>query len=143
MSDVLRIVVADDAVLLRAGITRILEAAGWAVTGEVDNADDLLAAVRRDRPDVAVVDIRMPPGHSDEGIRATQAIREEFGEEVAVLVACCGASSHTSHTMRRRRCRRSTATRHSNLPLARRIPARYDAGDGIGELAPRCRHLPM
>ncbi len=86
MSDVLRIVVADDAVLLRAGITRILEAAGWAVTGEVDNADDLLAAVRRDRPDVAVVDIRMPPGHSDEGIVATHAIREEFGEEVAVLV---------------------------------------------------------
>jgi len=86
MSDVLRIVVADDAVLLRAGITRILEAAGWAVTGEVDNADDLLAAVRRDRPDVAVVDIRMPPGHSDEGIVATHAIREEFGEEVGVLV---------------------------------------------------------
>jgi DNA-binding NarL/FixJ family response regulator len=86
MSDVLRIVVADDAVLLRAGITRILEAAGWAVTGEVDNAEDLLAAVRRDRPDVAVVDIRMPPGHSDEGIVATHAIREEFGEEVAVLV---------------------------------------------------------
>jgi len=86
MSDVLRIVVADDAVLLRAGITRILEAAGWAVTAEVDNADDLLAAVRRDRPDVAIVDIRMPPGHSDEGIRATHAIREEFGEAVAVLV---------------------------------------------------------
>jgi len=86
MSDVLRIVVADDAVLLRAGITRILETAGWAVTGEVDNADDLLTAVRRDRPDVAVVDIRMPPGHSDEGIVATQAIRAEFGEEVAVLV---------------------------------------------------------
>jgi len=86
MSDIIRIVVADDAVLLRVGIIRILEREGWAVTAEVDNADDLLAAVRRDRPDVAVVDIRMPPGHSDEGIRATQAIREEFGERVAVLV---------------------------------------------------------
>jgi DNA-binding NarL/FixJ family response regulator len=86
VSGVLRIVVADDAVLLRAGITRILEAAGWAVTGEVDNADDLLAAVRRDRPDVAVVDIRMPPGHSDEGIVATHAIRAEHGDAVAVLV---------------------------------------------------------
>jgi DNA-binding NarL/FixJ family response regulator len=86
MTDVLRLVVADDAVLLRAGLVRILEAEGWIVTAEVGTADDLLAAVRRDRPDVAIVDIRMPPGHADEGIRATHEIRAEFGASVGVLV---------------------------------------------------------
>ena len=86
MSTALRAVVAEDSVLLRAGVVRMLEAAGVAVTAEVDNAEDLLAAVRRDRPDLAVVDIRMPPGHADEGIRATQRIREESGGAVAVLV---------------------------------------------------------
>jgi DNA-binding NarL/FixJ family response regulator len=82
----LRIAVADDAILLRAGIVRLLEAEGWVVTSEASNAEDLLVAVRRDRPDVAIVDIRMPPGHADEGIRATHTIREEFGDAVAVLV---------------------------------------------------------
>jgi DNA-binding NarL/FixJ family response regulator len=86
MSDVLRIVVADDNVLLRAGIVRILEGEGWMVSGEVGTATELIAAVRRDLPDVAVVDIRMPPGQSDEGIVATHRIREEFGDRVAVLV---------------------------------------------------------
>jgi DNA-binding NarL/FixJ family response regulator len=86
MSDVLRVVVADDAVLIRAGIVRILEAAGWIVTAEVGTAEALLAAVDRDRPDVAIVDIRMPPTQTDEGIRATRAIRAAHGERVAILV---------------------------------------------------------
>ena len=67
VNDVLRIAVADDNVLLRAGIVRILEGEGWAVTAEVGRADELVAAVRRDVPDVAVVDIRMPPGDGDGG----------------------------------------------------------------------------
>jgi DNA-binding NarL/FixJ family response regulator len=86
MGEVLRIAVADDNVLLRSGIVRILESEGWMVSAEVGTADDLIAAVRRDLPDVAVVDIRMPPGDSDEGIRATHQIRAEFGERIAVLV---------------------------------------------------------
>lgn len=86
MNDVLRIAVADDNILLRAGIVRILEGEGWAVTAEVGRADDLVAAVRRDVPDVAVVDIRMPPGDGDGGIRATHQIRAEFGQRVAILV---------------------------------------------------------
>jgi DNA-binding NarL/FixJ family response regulator len=86
VNDVLRIAVADDNVLLRAGMVRILEGEGWAVTAEAGTADDLLAAVRRDVPDVAIVDIRMPPGQADEGIRATNQIRAEFGERVAILV---------------------------------------------------------
>ena len=86
MSDALTIAVADDNVLLRAGIVRVLEAEGWAVIAEVGNAEDLLVAVRRDLPKVVVADIRMPPGHGDEGIRATRAIRTEYGERIAVLV---------------------------------------------------------
>jgi len=86
MGEVLRIAVADDNVLLRAGIVRILEAEGWIVSAEVGTAEELIAAVRRDLPDVTVVDIRMPPGDSDEGIRATHQIRAEFGERIAVLV---------------------------------------------------------
>jgi DNA-binding NarL/FixJ family response regulator len=86
MTDVLRVVVADDAVLIRAGIVRILESAGWIVTAEVGSVDALLAAVERDRPDVVIVDIRMPPTQTDEGIRATQAIRARFGNAIAILV---------------------------------------------------------
>lgn len=86
MGDVLRIVVAEDAVLLRTGIVRLLEMEGWIVTAAVGTAAELVAAVQRDRPDVAVIDIRMPPGHSDEGIRATRAIRAEHGDSVGVLV---------------------------------------------------------
>lgn len=86
MGEVLRIAVADDNILLRAGIVRILEAEGWMVSAEVGTAEELIAGVRRDLPDVAVVDIRMPPGDSDEGIRATHQIRAEFGERIAVLV---------------------------------------------------------
>lgn len=86
MNDVLRIAVADDAVLLRAGIVRILEGQGWAVTAEAGNAEDLLAAVRRDPPDVAIVDIRMPPTHTDEGLRAAEAIRGEYGTDIGILV---------------------------------------------------------
>ena len=86
MTDVLRVVVADDAVLIRAGIVRILESAGWIVTAEVGTAEALLEAVDRDRPDVAVVDIRMPPTQTDEGIRATRLIRATHGERVAILV---------------------------------------------------------
>jgi DNA-binding NarL/FixJ family response regulator len=85
-SDDLRIVVADDSLLIRAGVVRILEGAGWVVTAEVGHADALLAAVRRDRPNVAIVDIRMPPTHTDEGIRATRAIRAEHGNSVGILV---------------------------------------------------------
>jgi len=86
MTDVLRIAVADDAVLLRAGLVRILEGEGWVVVSESGTAGDLVASVRRARPDLAIVDIRMPPGHSDEGIRATHQIRAGFGEAVGVLV---------------------------------------------------------
>jgi DNA-binding NarL/FixJ family response regulator len=81
----LRVVVAEDAFLFRAGIVRVLEHAGCAVVGEARDADELLDAVRSRRPDVAVTDIRMPPTHTDEGVRAAAVIRAEL-PETGVLV---------------------------------------------------------
>jgi DNA-binding NarL/FixJ family response regulator len=71
-----RVVVADDTALLRFGIVRLLSEAGIEICGEAGDADGLLELVDRERPDVAVVDIRMPPTHKDEGLVAAVAIRE-------------------------------------------------------------------
>jgi DNA-binding NarL/FixJ family response regulator len=82
----LRVVVADDTVLLREGIARLLVEAGFEVVGQVGTPDDLVAEVRAQLPDVAIVDIRMPPTHTDEGLRAAEAIRAEHGTSVGILV---------------------------------------------------------
>ena len=82
----LRIVVADDSLLLREGIARLLAEAGFEVVAQAGDADELLDAVREHRPDVAIVDIRMPPTHTDEGLRAVEAIRAEHGRDVGMLV---------------------------------------------------------
>ena len=71
----MRIVIAEDSAVLRAGLAEILADSGHEVVAAVGNADDLLAAVNEHRPDAAVVDVRMPPGHTDEGLRAAIAIR--------------------------------------------------------------------
>ena len=81
----MRVVVADDVLLTRKGIVHLLEDAGIDVIGEAEDADGLLRHVRRDQPDVAIVDIRMPPTNSDEGLVAAQSIRTEY-PEVGVLV---------------------------------------------------------
>ena len=81
----MRVVIADDAVLLREGVARILEEAGFEVVGQAGNADELMLKVRSYDPNVAVVDIRMPPTHTDEGLRAAQEIREKH-PGVGVLV---------------------------------------------------------
>jgi DNA-binding NarL/FixJ family response regulator len=82
----LRIVLADDSVLLREGIARLLAEAGFDVVAQAADPDELLNAVRAHRPDVAVTDIRMPPTHTDEGLRPAEAIRAEHGAAVGVLV---------------------------------------------------------
>jgi DNA-binding NarL/FixJ family response regulator len=78
-------VLADDSVLLREGIARLLEDAGFEIVGQAGNADELMLKVRSYSPDVAVVDIRMPPTHTDEGLRAAQEIRERH-PDCGVLV---------------------------------------------------------
>ncbi len=81
----MRIVVAEDSVLLREGIARLLEDAGLEVVGQAGTADELLLKVRSYKPHVAIVDIRMPPTQTDEGLRAAKEIREKH-PETAVLV---------------------------------------------------------
>jgi DNA-binding NarL/FixJ family response regulator/class 3 adenylate cyclase len=81
-----RVVLADDSVLLREGISRLLTEAGFEVLAQSGTADDLLRHVAMHKPDVAVVDIRMPPTHTDEGLRAARDIKERFpGTGVLVL----------------------------------------------------------
>jgi DNA-binding NarL/FixJ family response regulator len=73
----MRIVIADDAVLLREGAARLLEEAGFEVVGQAADAEDLLRKVRAHKPDVAIIDVRMPPENADDGLRAALAIRDE------------------------------------------------------------------
>jgi DNA-binding NarL/FixJ family response regulator len=70
-----RVIVADDSLILREGLTRLLEEVGFDVVAQAGDADELLAAVAAHAPDVAIVDIRMPPTHTDEGLRAAREIR--------------------------------------------------------------------
>jgi DNA-binding NarL/FixJ family response regulator len=69
------VVLADDSVLLREGIAALLESQGFEVVGQSDDADDLLLKVEAMKPDVVIADIRMPPGLTDDGVRAAQEIR--------------------------------------------------------------------
>jgi len=80
-----RVVIAEDSVLLREGISRLLTDTGLEVAAAVGDAEQLLRAVERERPDVTVVDVRMPPTHTDEGVRAALVIRRQW-PDVGVLV---------------------------------------------------------
>jgi DNA-binding NarL/FixJ family response regulator len=81
----MRVVIAEDSVLLRAGLTKLLTDGGFEVAAAVPDADQLLRAVDEHHPDLVVVDVRMPPSHTDEGIRAALAIRRLY-PDIAVLV---------------------------------------------------------
>ncbi len=81
----MRVVIAEDSVLLREGVTRLLDEAGFQVVGAVGDAEQLLRAVATHLPDVVVADVRMPPTHSDEGLRAALVIRKRW-PDIAVLV---------------------------------------------------------
>src|ERR671912_2282485 len=85
MSDPIRVVIADDSVLLREGLARLLEEYGFEIAGQAGDAEDLIRKVGAHKPDVAIVDVRMPPTHTDEGLRAAAEIRERF-PDTGVLV---------------------------------------------------------
>jgi DNA-binding NarL/FixJ family response regulator len=81
----LRVAVADDDVLLREGLASLLERSGFAVVGQAGDAPSLLELVREHRPELVIVDIRMPPGHSTEGLEAARDIRAQF-PQIGILV---------------------------------------------------------
>jgi DNA-binding NarL/FixJ family response regulator len=88
----MRVVIADDNLLMREGITSLVRRAGIEVVGEAGDAEELLRAVDEQTPDAAIVDVRMPPTHTDEGLRAAQAIRAHHpGTGIVIL-------SHTVET---------------------------------------------
>jgi DNA-binding NarL/FixJ family response regulator len=83
----MRVLIADDSVLLREGAARILSDAGFDVVAQAGDAEDLLRKARAHKPDVAVVDIRMPPGHGDDGLQAARTIRAEMPQTGVLLVS--------------------------------------------------------
>jgi DNA-binding NarL/FixJ family response regulator len=91
----MRVVVADDSVLLREGVVRLLEEAGMEVVAQAGDAEDLLRKVGGHRPDVAIVDVRMPPTQTDEGLRAAAEIRRRF-PETGVLVLSAVIEEHSA-----------------------------------------------
>ncbi|MGH9098655.1 MAG: response regulator [Acidimicrobiales bacterium] len=81
----MRVVLADDAVILREGLARLLQEAGFEVVGLAADGDELIELLEQHRPDVAIIDIRMPPTHTDEGLRAAKVIRKRW-PDVGLLV---------------------------------------------------------
>jgi DNA-binding NarL/FixJ family response regulator len=81
----LRLVIGEDSVLLLAGLVKLLESAGFEVAATAGDGDELVATVERERPDLVICDVRMPPTHTDEGIRAALAIRGRW-PDIAILV---------------------------------------------------------
>jgi DNA-binding NarL/FixJ family response regulator len=83
----LRVVLADDDVLLREGLASLLERSGFEVVGQAGNGVELLALVRSARPELAVIDIRMPPGHATEGLQAARVIRAELPRTAIIVLS--------------------------------------------------------
>ncbi|MBO3675279.1 response regulator transcription factor [Streptomyces sp. NEAU-YJ-81] len=83
----MRAVIAEDSVLLRIGLVKVVQTAGFEVVAEAEDAEGLLAAVEEHRPDIAVVDVRMPPGFTDEGVRAALLIRRQWPDTAVLLLS--------------------------------------------------------
>jgi DNA-binding NarL/FixJ family response regulator len=82
-----RVIVADDDVLMREGLASLLEGGGYEVVGRAGDASELIRLVRECRPDLAVIDIRMPPDHRTEGLQAANLIRKEFPQTAILLLS--------------------------------------------------------
>jgi DNA-binding NarL/FixJ family response regulator len=94
-----RVVIADDDVLLREGLASLLERSGFEVIGRAGDAAVLLELVRRHRPELVVVDIRMPPTHTTEGLDAAQAIRQELPETAILVLSAHVEVEHAMHLL--------------------------------------------
>ena len=96
----MRVVIAEDAAMMREGLTRLLADRGHEVCAAVVDGDGLLAAVAEHRPDAAVVDIRMPPTHTDEGLRAALALRRRYPDTGVLLFSQYIETRYTSELLR-------------------------------------------
>jgi DNA-binding NarL/FixJ family response regulator len=112
-----RVVLADDEVLMREGLADLLERSGFEVVGQSGNASELIELVRELRPELVIVDIRMPPTHTTEGLEAAERIREEFPD-----IAVVALSAH-AQVEGRLRCSRAASGR-GNVSKSPRVPAR-------------------
>ncbi len=92
----MRVILAEDSVLFREGVDRLLTEAGVAVVGHAGDAGELLRLVERERPDVAIVDIRLPPAHGDEGLRAAAEIRERWPDVGVLLLSQYVETAYTA-----------------------------------------------
>ncbi len=125
----LRIVIGDDSLLVREGTARLLTDAGFEVVGQASDAAELLAVVEATRPDVAIVDIRMPPDFTDEGLRAAAEIRERMGSDIGILVL----SHHVEASFALRLLREGTGG--TGYLLKDRLVDLEDFTDGIRRVA--------
>lgn len=94
-----RAVIAEDSVLLRVGLVKVLETAGFEVAAEVGDAQALLTAMAEHRPDLAVVDVRMPPGFTDEGVRAALEIRERWPDTAVLMLSQYVEERYAAHLL--------------------------------------------
>ena len=153
----MRIVIAEDTVLLREGLAGLLEDAGHEVVARVGDAEALLAVVAEHEPDLAVVDVRMPPDYEDEGMRAAADIRRvhpgtavlvlsqhvetrnalELVAQEAALVICSSTAYSTSTTFSTPRDECAREDRLSTRRLSPRSSRRRAREDTLGELTPR------
>ena len=124
-----RVVIADDSLLVRAGIARVLEDAAFEVVGEAGDVEGLLELIASSSPDVAIVDIRMPPTFTDEGLTALTEIREHHGPSMGVLVL----SHHTEAAFAMRLLSEGSAG--TGYLLKDRIADLEDFTDAIRRLA--------
>jgi DNA-binding NarL/FixJ family response regulator len=157
-----RVVVAEDSVLLREGIARLLGEHGFEVVGQAGDADDLVRKVGAHKPDVAVVDIRMPPTNTDDGLRAALRIRDEhpktgvlvlsaYVEEAYALELVAESASGLGYLLKDRVADvdgfvdavRRVATGGSALDpeVVSRLLGRTRRDDPLGELTPREREV--
>lgn len=98
----MRVVLAEDALLLRAGVARLLQDTGFDVVGEAGDRDEAVAVVERTLPDVAILDVRMPPDHADDGLRAAEQIIERHPDVAVLMLSQYVETPATVRLLRRR-----------------------------------------
>jgi DNA-binding NarL/FixJ family response regulator len=132
----MRVVVADDVMLMRTGIARLLADAGIEVAGEAADAPELLRAVASTQPDVAIVDIRMPPTHTDEGLVAARAIRTDHPNVGVLVLSQYLAPSYAIQLLEEHPERSGYLLKERVSDIAVLVDALHRIGDGESVLDP-------